>query len=77
MNAARRKQLNDLSGKVSDLVADLEAIRDEEQDAFEAMPESLQQSERGQASEQAVHDLESAISSLESAQSEIDQSTSN
>lgn len=45
----------------------LEEIKDEEQEAYDNMPESLQESERGQAMYQAVENLESAIDSLSEA----------
>lgn len=60
MNAARRKQIDAaiaLIGKIGALFVDLENITatlaSEENDAFEALPESIQQSERGQEMERA------------------------
>jgi hypothetical protein len=72
MNYARRSRIATMLGKLQDLHAEAEALRDEEQEAFDNMPESLQGSERGQASEDAAAvlgdaaaDLESVISALE------------
>lgn len=59
MNADRRKQ-------ISEAKSILESVRDDEQSAFDNLPEGLQQSERGQAMEQNVSYLDDAISSLES-----------
>ena len=73
MNAQRRKML----GKVSDLISEartlLEDIRDEEQEAFDNMPESLQASERGEAMEDAISTMDDIISSLEDAESELEE----
>ena len=69
MNKQRRKQIQDAISKIEALVQD---ILDDEIDAFENMPESLQASENGIASEDAqdilgevVDLLEEAISCLE------------
>ncbi|MNR68597.1 hypothetical protein D3C85_1932520 [compost metagenome] len=53
--------------------AELEAIRDEEQDAFDNMPEGLQQSERGEASEEAIRLIDDALESIETATENIDE----
>jgi hypothetical protein len=44
----------------------------EERDAFDAIPESLQDSDRAQASEAAADALDEAVSNLEGAVSELD-----
>jgi hypothetical protein len=73
MNAARRKQiaeaiadLEKLSGALEDVKNLIESILDYEQEAFDAMPESLQSSERGEASQEAINNLEKAVSAFES-----------
>lgn len=43
----------------------LEEIRDAEQEYFDNMPENMQQSERAQAAENAVNELEYAIDELD------------
>ena len=57
----------------------LEEVRDEEQDAFDNLPEGLQYSERGEMMEEAVDNLDEAIdylvdvlSSLESVETTAD-----
>ena len=60
------EQIQELTSTVSELSQEAEAIRDEEQEAFDNMPESLQQGERGQASEAAISQLEDAVSDLDS-----------
>lgn len=73
MNKTRRKAL----GKIIDLISEartlLEDIRDEEQEAFDNMPESLQASERGETMEDAISTMDDIISSLEDAESELEE----
>jgi Arc/MetJ-type ribon-helix-helix transcriptional regulator len=72
MNAERRAKLSKVSEAIRNLITELEDVRDAEQQAYDNMPEGLQQSERGQASEQAVTDIESAISNAESAADDLE-----
>jgi len=58
MNAARRKRL-------ANVVEELIAIRDEEQEALENMPDSLQFGERGQAMQEGIDLLTNAIDEIE------------
>ena len=46
---------------------DLEAIKDEEEEARDNLPESLQDSERAEAMGEAIDNLEEAIEYLEEA----------
>ena len=67
MNQNRRQRL----AKVIDLLhgaeADLDSIKDEEQDCIDAMPENLQSSDRYSSMENAVDCLEDAIESVQQA----------
>lgn len=65
MNAARRKKIQKAIEMIADARAMLEEAKDEEQDAFDNMPESIQYSERGETMEEYIDSLEEAISSLE------------
>ena len=72
MNKVRRKELTDLLEKFEsiqslllDLKDGLQSVRDEEQDAFDNMPESLQESERGEKMNTAIDALDEAISYIE------------
>lgn len=79
MNKARRKQIDALIlefqaiqlDEAHDLADNLEA---EEQEAFDTMPEALQGSDRGQASEQAAEELASARDAIEAARDAIQES---
>ena len=65
MNKIRRKEL----AKAIDLMEAareiLEQVRDEEQEAFDNLPESLQASERGEAMEEYIYSIEESIESLD------------
>ena len=50
MNKARRKEIQKAIEKIEDLV---QQIRDDEEDAFNSMPEGLQESENGLVSQEA------------------------
>lgn len=72
MNKIRRKELAHIVAKLETLEAlrleikeELEAVMDEEQEAFDNLPESLQESERGQQMQEYVDALESAVDDLE------------
>ena len=42
MNKDRRKQLEDVRDSLDEIISSLNDIKDEEQDAYDNMPESLQ-----------------------------------
>ena len=75
MNNERRKRiqavqrrLEEINGMIEDARSDLESIRDEEQEAYDALPEAFQDGERGQAIDDLEADpLESVGDSLEEA----------
>lgn len=73
MNNTRRKDIQkaldafealDLDS-VANVLADVEALRDEEQEYIDNMPESLQSSEKASMAEEAVSNLEEAIERLQ------------
>lgn len=51
----------------------LEEVRDEEQDKYDNMPESLQNGANGERMQTAIEALESAIDTLETTESELEQ----
>ena len=52
----------------------LETARDEETEYKENMPENMQDGEKGSAADQAISDLDEAISASESAETELSDS---
>ncbi len=72
MNAMRRKAINDCMNRIEkirleieDLSNLIENIREGEEEAFDNLPESLQESDRGEAMQEAIDNLDSALSDLE------------
>lgn len=67
MNKSRRSRIDEIIQKIEDLTYDIDVLRDEEEESYENLPESIQYSDRGEAMSEAIDNLESAISSLEEA----------
>lgn len=65
MNKQRRKAIDAVREKLEELLEELEAIKDEEQEAFDNLPESLQDSERGDKMTEAIENLEYTIDYIE------------
>ena len=66
MNAERRKRRDAIGEILSAIISDIEELKDDEEGALENMPESLQESERGEKMREYVDSLEEIISELES-----------
>lgn len=67
MNRNRRKQLEKALGQAEELKETLENLMDEEQEAHDNLPESIQYGERGDAMQGIVDALDCAVSSLDDA----------
>lgn len=65
MNKARRKKLQELMKQLESIKDELNEVQEEEQDAYDNLPENLQYSERGQQMEQAVENMSSAADYLD------------
>ena len=65
MNKQRRKRIEKVGSMLEELLEEITAIQEEEQEAYDNLPESIQDSERGEAMYEAADNLESASSSLE------------
>jgi uncharacterized coiled-coil DUF342 family protein len=73
MNKERRKKIEEIKARIAALVeqaenvkTDLEAIRDEEQEARDNLPESMADGEKGEKADAAIEQLEQVIQDLES-----------
>jgi len=67
MNMQRRKRIEKVGRLLEELLEEVEALQEEEQEAYENMPESLQSSERGEAMYEAAENLSSAANCIEEA----------
>lgn len=65
MNKARRKQLEEILGALDAQKSAIESVCEEEQEAFDNLPESIQYSERGETMEGYISEMEDAVSNLE------------
>lgn len=65
MNMQRRKRIEKAGRLLEELIEEINAIQEEEQEAYDNLPESLQESERGIAMYNAAEALSDAVSSLE------------
>lgn len=65
MNKVRRKEIAKAIELLEQAREILESVRDDEQEAFDNMPESLQGSERGEAMEEYIYTLEEAIEAID------------
>lgn len=82
MNKQRRMMIEHLQEKIEEMKSQLESIdlaevRDEEQDYFDNMPESMQGGEKGQAAEAAVDALNEAVDALQEAVDALDTAITN
>ncbi len=67
MNKGRRAELKSIAGKLEKLKEEIEFTRVDEETSFENLPESLQESERGEAMQEAMDDMVDAMDSIEEA----------
>lgn len=74
MNDTRRKSLADIRsrielalGELGNAKEELEDVINAEQEAFDNMPEGLQQADRGQTMEEGINALEESSSNLDDA----------
>ena len=61
MNNKRREVIRKLIAKTEQLKAEVEKVHNEEEDAFDAMGDGLQNTLRGMRSEDAVDSLDEAV----------------
>ena len=72
MNQSRRNQLRDIQQQLQDIYERLDILCNEEQEAYDNMPESIQDSARGDAAQSAIDTLESVRDQGQEASDGID-----
>jgi hypothetical protein len=65
MNDKRRKKLNLILKDLEILMSDIKILRDEEQEYYDSLSESLQDSEKGKISQTAIEIMENAMNNIE------------
>lgn len=72
MNKERRRRLNELQGKIEEIVSIIEDVQGEEQDAYDNLPENMRDGDKGQAMDAAIDEMNNAVQSLNEALSSIE-----
>lgn len=67
MNKLRRKEIGKITNILREQKDALEMLRDDEQMAYDNLPEGIQMSDRGDEMEEYINMLDEAIDSLEDA----------
>ncbi len=67
MNNQRRKQIKKLQSQLENIKGDIEAIRDEEHEYYDNIPENLQGGDKHQTSGGVLDFLDSSILSMDEA----------
>lgn len=72
MNTERRKRLTDAIAYINRAVRIIEDVRDDEQDSFDNLPESLQSGDRGMLMEECIQGMDEVLEELDSCISDIE-----
>lgn len=73
MNKQRRKRLEEVVSRLEDCMSDLEYIKEEEQESYDNLPESIQWSEKGEVMQEIADDIDYTISDLDQVISSINE----
>jgi FtsZ-binding cell division protein ZapB len=65
MNKQRRKAIQQAIDQITDLRTSVEEINTDEQDSFDNLPESFQDSEKGETIQEAIDFLETATGAID------------
>lgn len=74
MNRQRRKRIADVQSTLIAMQAEVDCIRDEEQEALDNLPESLQEAEKGERMQECIDLLEEVSDSIGDAVDNLDES---
>lgn len=64
MNKDRKKRLNNINETLTELTDKLNDVVEEEEGAYESLPENLQQSERAEAMQDTISTLQDCVEDL-------------
>ena len=67
MNKSRRKEIEKAMELLEEAQGIIESCRDEEQDSYDNLPESIQDGERGQSMDEAISALDDCVENIEGA----------
>ena len=67
MNKDRRKSIERIVDQINEIKADLTWVRNDEEEAYDNLPEGIQSSERGDSMQEAIEAMDDADGSLQDA----------
>lgn len=67
MNKSRRSRIDVIISQLEAIAEEIEVLKDEEEDAFYNLPDSLQYSEKGEAMEDSITNLDDAFTYINDA----------
>lgn len=73
MNKARRKRISKILEQLEGLSVEIEEVMNEEQEAYDNLPESIQYSERGENMEGYISSLDDAMNYVSDAISSLEE----
>lgn len=73
MNKARRKRISKILEQLEGLSVEIEEVMNEEQEAYDNLPESIQYSERGENMEEYIFSLDDAMNYISDAISSLEE----
>lgn len=65
MNKARRNEISAIIERLEACKSDLDCLREEEQECFDNLPESLQDAEKGETMQENADDLENVCDEID------------
>ena len=75
MNARRRKEIEKLTAQIEEIMSAIDYLREEEQEAYDNLPESFQDGEQGDRMTDAIEKLEYAYDILQDAYDNLCEAT--
>lgn len=72
MNKERKNRLSEVSNMIGDAIDEIADIMEEEQEAFDNLPESLQSSSKGDKMQDYVDSMQIIMGNLASCQTDVD-----
>jgi len=65
MNKIRRQELAEVLDTLDEAISQVEDVRDEEQEAYDNLPENFQESSRGEGMQEAIDSMDAIIRAIE------------
>lgn len=73
MNKARRKELSKAIDLLYEAISIIETVKDEEEESYYNLPESLQYGERGETMQEYIDTMDEAYSEIEDKITELEE----